>query len=170
MNLTDFARVGIVIISVISLFVSKCSFPLFLRFLIASMDRCPSVGSGFSTGEYYHLHQKVTETNFLAFFRYQNCAWAPFLLVFVVATGVSGKDFVDPPTAPATVVQVFNFGATIAGYMIPWSALSSDYTAYFHPRVSRFVNSRGGLHQYLISKESAGEFSRTRIWASLFLL
>ncbi|KAI0284677.1 permease for cytosine/purines, uracil, thiamine, allantoin-domain-containing protein [Russula aff. rugulosa BPL654] len=28
------------------------------------------------------------------------------------------------------------FGATIAGYMIPWSALSSDYTAYFHPRIS----------------------------------
>jgi hypothetical protein len=50
MNLTDCVSVGIVIISLISLFVSKC-IPSILRFLIASMDRCPSVGSGFSTGE-----------------------------------------------------------------------------------------------------------------------
>jgi hypothetical protein len=67
------------------------------------------------------------------------------------------------------VTQIFSFGATIAGYMIPWSALSSDYTAYFHPRVSRFVEFRGGLHQNLISKKSAGEFLYTRIWASIFL-
>lgn len=87
----------------------------------------------------------LIRNNVLSFFRYQNFAWAPFLLVFVVAAGVSGKDFVDTATPPATMVQIFNFGATVAGYMIPWSGLSSDYTAYFHPRVSRFVQFRGGL-------------------------
>ena len=76
---------------------------------------------------------------FLTFCRYQNCVWVPCLVVFIVVTSVSGEHFVDTQT-PATVTQIFNFGATIAGYMIPWSALSSDYTAYFHPRVSRFVN------------------------------
>jgi hypothetical protein len=67
------------------------------------------------------------------------------------------------------VAQIFNFGATIAGYMIPWSALSSDYTAYFHPRVSRFVEFGDGLHQNLISKILVGEFSHTRISALIFL-
>jgi purine-cytosine permease-like protein len=100
----------------------------------------------------------LIRNNLLTFVRYENCAWAPFLLVFVIATGVSGKDFVNTPTPPATVAQIFNFGATIAGYMIPWSALSSDYTAYFHPRVSRFVKFCGVLHQNLIFKDQLSNF------------
>ena len=88
----------------------------------------------------------VNNVAFLTLCRYENWAWAPLLLVFVVATGVSGKDFVDVPTAPATVAQIFSFGSTIAGNMISWAVLSSDYTAYFHPRVSRFVKFRRGLH------------------------
>jgi hypothetical protein len=102
------------------------------------------VGSGFSTGEHF-TPIKNNLSVFLTFCRYENCAWVPFLLVFVVAAGVGGKDFVDAPTAPATVAQIFGFGSTIAGNMITWVALSSDYTAYFHPRVSRFVEFRGGL-------------------------
>ncbi|KAI9510186.1 permease for cytosine/purines, uracil, thiamine, allantoin-domain-containing protein [Russula earlei] len=67
---------------------------------------------------------------------YQNCAWVPVVLVFIVATGVSSKDFVDRPAAPATVAQILNFGATVTGFIAAWSAISSDYTVYFHPRVS----------------------------------
>jgi purine-cytosine permease-like protein len=110
---------------------------------------------------------------FLTFRRYQNCAWFFFFLVFVVVAGVGGKHFVDTPVAPATVMQVVSFGATIAGNMITWSAISSDYTAYFHPRVSRFVELLGGLHHNLIDlifKTSVGEFSYIRISASLSLL
>jgi hypothetical protein len=40
---------------------------------------------------------------------------------------------------------------------------------YFHPRVSRFVEFRGGLQQSLIPGEPAGESSHTRIWALIFL-
>jgi len=89
---------------------------------------------------------------------YQNCIWVPCLVVFVVVTGVSGEHFADTP-APATVAQIFNFGATIAGYMIPWSALSSDYTAYFHPRVSSwriFAYSYLGLNIPTISLQCLG--------------
>ena len=99
------------------------------------------MGSGFSTGRH------PTDNNhgiFLTLSRYENCAWAPSLLVFVVATGVGAKHFVDTPTAPATAAQYFSFGATIAGYTMAWATLSSDYTAYFHPRVSRFVGFCGG--------------------------
>jgi hypothetical protein len=118
------------------------------------MDRFPSVGSGSSTGEHFHPYQeRFTLSVFVTFCRYQNCVWIPSLLVFIVATGVSRKNFVDPTTAPATAAQIFSFGAIIAGYMIPWSALSSDYTAYFHPRVPGFVELVDGLRQNLISKK-----------------
>jgi len=88
--------IGIVIISVISLFVSFCG---------------------------------IRVLNW-----YQNCAWIPVVVVFIVAVSVGGKDFVDPPAAPATVAQIFNFGATQAGFTASWAAISSDYTAYFHPK------------------------------------
>jgi purine-cytosine permease-like protein len=115
--------VGIVIISVISLFVSFCG----LRVL-----------------------------NW-----YQNCVWVPCLVVFVVVTGVSGKHFVNTPgpTAPATAVQICSFGATIAGNMISWGAISSDYTVYFHPRVSSwrlFVYSYLGLNISTITLQCLG--------------
>jgi hypothetical protein len=142
---------------------------MFPRFLIDFMDRCPSVASGFLTGEYSRSHHQNIAIS-LTFCRYENCAWAPLLLVFVVVTGVSAKHFVDTPTAPATVKQIFSFAATIAGNMIPYSILSSDYTAYFHPRVSRFEEFCGVSHENLISKELVGEFLHTHISASLFLL
>lgn len=101
--------------------------------------------------------------------RFEKCVWIPLLLVFVVAAGVGGKDFVDTPTTPATVAKYFSFGATIAGNMISWAVVSSDYTAYYHPRVSRFVKFHGGLRHDLISRKPAGECSYTRISASIFL-
>ena len=134
------------------------------------MDRCPSVGSEFSTGEHWQGYPIGSFLSLiLTFRRYENCAWIPSLLVFVITTGVSGKHFVDTPTEPATSAQIFSFGAVIAGFMITWSVLSSDYTAYFHPRVSRFVEFCGGLQRNLNSKNSAGEFSFTRTSASIFL-
>ena len=129
--------------------------------------------SGFSTGENCRPHHLEWFRWFLTFRRYQNCAWFFFFLVFVVVAGVGGKHFVDTPVPPATVVQVFSFGATIAGNMITWAAISSDYTAYFHPRVSRFVKFLGGFHQNLIDliiKTSVGEFLYIRISASPSLL
>ena len=50
----SFVSVGIVIISVISLVVSKRSCPVLQQSLISSIDRCLSVDSGFSTGEHCH--------------------------------------------------------------------------------------------------------------------
>lgn len=115
----------------------------------------------------------ITRNDFGIFLRYQNCAWLFFLLVFVVVAGVGGKHFVNAPAPPATVAQVFSFGATIAGNMITWSCISSDYTAYYHPRVSRFVKFLDDLYQNLInliSKILAGEFSYIRLSALLSLL
>jgi len=167
-SLIDFASVGIVIIAMISLFVSDCISLCFL-FLIASMDRCPSVGSRFSAGKYWHHHCRNGLTVFLALFRYANCAWVPVLVVFIVAAAVNGKTFVNVETEPASMVQIFNFGATTAGFTITWSTLSSDYTSYFHPDVPRFVGLHGSLHHSLISTQIVGEFTCTHTSASPFL-
>lgn len=91
--------VGIVIISVISLFISFCGLKVLSWF--------------------------------------EQVIWIPVVLVFIIATCVSGKHFADAPAAlPATASQILTFGATIAGFTTSWTVLSSDYTTYFHPGVS----------------------------------
>ncbi|KAI9458940.1 NCS cytosine-purine permease [Lactarius psammicola] len=91
--------VGIVVISVISLFISFCGLKVLSWF--------------------------------------ERVIWIPVVLVFIIATCVSGKHFADAPAAlPATVSQVLTFGGTIAGFTMTWALISSDYTTYFHPGVS----------------------------------
>ena len=71
---------------------------------------------------------------------YERLAWLPVLLVFVVALGVGGKHLTNPPAAePATVSAILSFASTIAGFVITYSPLSSDFTSYFQPGVSRCV-------------------------------
>ena len=41
-----------------------------------------------------------------------------------------------PPVVPASSVTVLCFAATIAGYMISWSTLASDYTIYLDQSAS----------------------------------
>ncbi|KAI0289623.1 hypothetical protein BC826DRAFT_970819 [Russula brevipes] len=51
---------------------------------------------------------------------YEDCAWIPILIIFVIAAGAGGKHFVDPPVAPATAAQVLDFSAIVAGYTLTW--------------------------------------------------
>lgn len=70
--------------------------------------------------------------------RYERLAWIPVLVVFVVALGVGGKHLINPPPAePATANSILTFASTIAGFVVTYSPISSDYTIYYHPRVSR---------------------------------
>lgn len=53
--------------------------------------------------------------------------------------GVSGKHLVAAaPDLPAhgSVSQILTFGASIAGFVISYCPLSSDFTAYFPPNVA----------------------------------
>jgi purine-cytosine permease-like protein len=79
------------------------------------------------------------------FRRFERVLWFPVVLVFIIATGIGGKHFSDAPAAlPATASQIFTFGSTIAGFTMTWALISSDYTTYFHPGVSRFAASNDG--------------------------
>ncbi|KAI0290938.1 NCS cytosine-purine permease [Multifurca ochricompacta] len=91
---------------------------------------------------------------------YERLAWIPVLLVFLVAVGVGGENFVNTPAAaPATASQILTFGATIAGFTLTWAAFGADYTAYFHPSVSSlrvFSYSYLGLNIPIITLQCLG--------------
>ncbi|KAI0072095.1 NCS cytosine-purine permease [Panus rudis PR-1116 ss-1] len=70
---------------------------------------------------------------------YERLAWIPVLVVYVVALGLGGKNLVSPPPAePATARAILSFASTIAGFVITYSPLASDFTIYYTPNVSRW--------------------------------
>ncbi|KAB5533494.1 NCS1 nucleoside transporter [Coniochaeta sp. 2T2.1] len=65
---------------------------------------------------------------------YEMVAWAPALILIVIATGCGGSQLhLQAPTEPPTAAAVLSFGMIVASYMIPWACLSSDFTTYFNP-------------------------------------
>lgn len=71
---------------------------------------------------------------------YERFAWIPALIAIIVAVGCGGKDLRHQAvTEPPTASTVLSFGALIAGFLIPWAALASDFATYCHPETPRYV-------------------------------
>ncbi|KAH0593586.1 hypothetical protein MHUMG1_08724 [Metarhizium humberi] len=68
---------------------------------------------------------------------FETFAFIPALISITIAAGVGGSRLKQQkePAAPATTADILSFGMIIAGYQIPWAALSSDFTTYFDPKV-----------------------------------
>ncbi|KAI0635287.1 cytosine-purine permease [Trametes polyzona] len=67
---------------------------------------------------------------------YEGLSWVPVLIVFLVALGVGGKHLGNPPPLePATAPMILSFASTIAGFVITYCSLGSDFTTYFNPSV-----------------------------------
>ncbi|KAF9268967.1 NCS cytosine-purine permease [Marasmius fiardii PR-910] len=65
---------------------------------------------------------------------YERLAWFPVLLVYLVALGLGGKYFYDaPPIEPVTPAGVLSFASAIAGFVVTYSPLASDFTSYYRP-------------------------------------
>ncbi|KAI0205282.1 permease for cytosine/purines, uracil, thiamine, allantoin-domain-containing protein [Astrocystis sublimbata] len=83
------------------------------------------IGMFVSFGGYRFLHQ------------FERYSWIFSLLAIIITTGVGGSKLVNqteiPPPAPATIVS---FGGVIAGFLIPWAAMASDFSVYCSPSVS----------------------------------
>ncbi|ESK86250.1 cytosine-purine permease [Moniliophthora roreri MCA 2997] len=63
---------------------------------------------------------------------YERVAWFPVLVVYLVALGVGGKNLSSvPPPEPVTAARVLSFASTIAGFVITYSGLASDFTIYY---------------------------------------
>lgn len=67
---------------------------------------------------------------------YETVAWAPSLVMILIATGCGGSKLADQvaPATPASAGAVLSFGMIVASYMIPWACLASDFTTYFDQR------------------------------------
>ncbi|KAJ8587361.1 NCS cytosine-purine permease [Rhizopogon salebrosus TDB-379] len=69
---------------------------------------------------------------------YERISWFPVLVAFLVALGISGKDLYNAqPAEPATSVNILSFASVIAGFVITYSAMASDFTMYYDPTVSQ---------------------------------
>ncbi|KAJ7741441.1 permease for cytosine/purines, uracil, thiamine, allantoin-domain-containing protein [Mycena maculata] len=65
---------------------------------------------------------------------YERIAWIPVVIIFLIAVGLGAKNFKHiAPVAPATAPTVFSFAAVIAGFVLTWSPLASDFSCYLRP-------------------------------------
>lgn len=69
-----------------------------------------------------------------ALHQFERYAWIPSLIAIIIATGCGGSNLskqveVEPPSA----ATVLSFGGLIAGFLIPWAAMSSDFATYIRP-------------------------------------
>jgi purine-cytosine permease-like protein len=65
---------------------------------------------------------------------YERLAWLPVLVSFAVALGVGGTHMSAGAAAPpAGAPAVLSFASVIAGFVITYSPLGSDYTTYLDP-------------------------------------
>ncbi|KAL4068556.1 permease for cytosine/purines, uracil, thiamine, allantoin-domain-containing protein [Scleroderma yunnanense] len=68
---------------------------------------------------------------------YERLSWPPVVLAFIIAVGVGGKHLYNAPAPePPSAVTVLSFASVIAGFVITYSAMASDFTMYYHPTVS----------------------------------
>ncbi|KAF2861568.1 cytosine-purine permease [Piedraia hortae CBS 480.64] len=68
---------------------------------------------------------------------YERYAWIPALIAIIVATGVGGHQLhrqAKVESIPASAV--LSFAGLIAGYVVPWAALASDFATYMQPQTS----------------------------------
>ncbi|KAG1771940.1 permease for cytosine/purines, uracil, thiamine, allantoin-domain-containing protein [Suillus placidus] len=69
---------------------------------------------------------------------YERVSWFPVLIAFLVALGVGGKNLYNAqPAAPASAATILSFASVIAGFVITYSAMASDFTMYYSPTVPR---------------------------------
>ncbi|EEH42162.2 uncharacterized protein PADG_06982 [Paracoccidioides brasiliensis Pb18] len=68
--------------------------------------------------------------------QYERYAWIPTLVSIIILTGCGGKNLVDQVKQPEpTAKPILSFGGLVAGFLIPWAALSSDFSTYMSPDV-----------------------------------
>ncbi|KAJ5930181.1 hypothetical protein N7466_005674 [Penicillium verhagenii] len=84
-------------------------------------------GMVISFGGYRFLHQ------------FERYSWIFALVAIVIATGVGGHHLsTESTTEPPAVSTIISFGGVIAGFLIPWAAMASDFAVYCDPTVSPY--------------------------------
>ncbi|KAJ2970123.1 hypothetical protein NUW58_g9792 [Xylaria curta] len=85
------------------------------------------IGMFVSFGGYRFLHQ------------FERYSWVFALLAIIITTGIGGSKLSNQAeTAPPSPAVIISFGGVIAGFLIPWAAMASDFSVYCDPSVSTF--------------------------------
>ncbi|KAI1120734.1 permease for cytosine/purines, uracil, thiamine, allantoin-domain-containing protein [Nemania abortiva] len=85
------------------------------------------IGLFVSFGGYRFLHQ------------YERYSWTFTLVAIIITAGVGGSQlFNQVETAPSSPSVIVSYGGVIAGFLIPWAAMASDFSVYCDPSVSTF--------------------------------
>lgn len=115
----------------------------------------------------YSLATKLT----YELYRYERLAWIPIFIVYIIVVGVGSKHFSNPPPAtPATASTILSFASTIAGFVITYSPLASDFTIYYDSSVPRYdVSVLSERWTTMLMFSAAGKCSCIRISVSTFL-
>lgn len=80
-----------------------------------------------SFGGYQFLHQ------------FERYSWIVSLIAIIIATGVGGKELLNQAEVePASAATIVSYGGVVAGFLIPWSAMASDFSVYCDTSVSTF--------------------------------
>jgi purine-cytosine permease-like protein len=65
---------------------------------------------------------------------FNSYSWGVTVVSIIIAVGCGGKHFQDPmPTDPATASTILTFGCLIAGFMLPFAGIMSDFAVYYSP-------------------------------------
>lgn len=94
---------------------------------------------------------------------YERLAWLPVFISILVALGVGGSHLSlanTPSNAPA--FDILSFASVIAGFVITYSPLGSDYTTYLHhaaPGWKIFLCTYFGLFLPITSLQTLGAAS-----------
>ncbi|KAI0870545.1 permease for cytosine/purines, uracil, thiamine, allantoin-domain-containing protein [Hypoxylon argillaceum] len=83
------------------------------------------IGLLVSFGGYRFLHQ------------FERYSWTFTLVAITITAGVGGnKLFNQVEAAPPSPALIVSYGGVIAGFLIPWAAMASDFSVYCDPSVS----------------------------------
>ena len=72
---------------------------------------------------------------------YERYSWIPVFIAIVILVGCGAKNLAHQtvPEAPATAQSVLTFASLIAGFMIPFGGIVSDFGIYIDPSASRYA-------------------------------
>lgn len=71
---------------------------------------------------------------------YERYCWIPVFVAIVIAVGCGGNNLKLQvvPEEPATVQAVLSYASLIAGFMIPFGGIVSDFAIYITPSAPRY--------------------------------
>lgn len=71
---------------------------------------------------------------------FNDYSWAVTIVSVVIAVGCGGHHLSETvPTEPAVASTILSFGSLVAGFMLPFAGIMSDFAVYYSPAAPTLV-------------------------------